>query len=269
MNSRFKETFDKIQAGEELKEKTRIFLAQKTRGYTKTGNYQRLIVSAACLFFVLIGGHWLYFAPTAEISIDINPSIELGINRFDKVISVNSFNDDGKDLTSTLSIRFLDYTEAVNQILENENIAALLSNDAIMTIAVIGPDGAQSARMLSGIKTRTTGQRNTYCYSAHSEEVEAAHKMGLSYGKYRALLEIQALDLDTTPEKIKNMSMREIRDLIEMLSSDTENRAQGNGNTGPGHYGVGNGRGQRNGKRINETPSDNEQQSQPSQSTAK
>ena len=35
-------------------------------------------------------GHWLYFEPTAEISIDINPSLELELNRFNHVLSVES-----------------------------------------------------------------------------------------------------------------------------------------------------------------------------------
>ena len=44
------------------------------------------------------GKRWLYFTPIAEISIDINPSIELRVNRFDQVISVDGLNGDGQAL---------------------------------------------------------------------------------------------------------------------------------------------------------------------------
>lgn len=245
MNDKLKQAFGQVQAGQELKETTKTFLARKTRGYTRTKivNFKPLIAEAAGLLFVLIGGCGLYFTPTAEISIDINPSIELSVNRFDQVISVNGRNEGGKELADTLQLSFTDYTEAVSRILESQKVAALLSDDAVMTIAVIGPDGAQSVRILSGVEEYTEGRRNTYCYSAHAEEVEAAHEMGLSYGKYRAFLEWQALDPDITPEEVQGMSMREIRDRINALSDGEEQGTQTNENGGRRGHGAGSGEG--------------------------
>ena len=54
------------------------------------------------LTVTLWGGTWLYFTPTMEISVDINPSIELGVNRFDRVISVDGYNEDGQALAQLL-----------------------------------------------------------------------------------------------------------------------------------------------------------------------
>ena len=48
--------------------------------------------------------------------------------------------------------------------------------------------------------------------------VTGAHKEGLSYGKYRAFLELQKLEPGITPEEIRGMSMREIRERIEYLA---------------------------------------------------
>ena len=47
----------------------------------------------ACFIFLLFSfsGYGLYFTKTSIISIDINPSIELNINRFDRVISINKY----------------------------------------------------------------------------------------------------------------------------------------------------------------------------------
>ena len=90
MNGKIKETFDKIHAEEPLKEKTKAFLAQKTQGYTQhksrqMRNYSYLVSAAVCLVLMFVGSRWLYFTPTTEISIDINPSIELGINRLTRL----------------------------------------------------------------------------------------------------------------------------------------------------------------------------------------
>lgn len=262
MNEKLKETFDRIHADEELKNNTKTFLAQKTQQYKKTyvKNFRSLVSAAACLLFLLLGGRWLYFTPTATISIDINPSIELGINRFNRVISVDSYNDDGQILADSLKIKFTDYTSAIQQILDNKHIAALLSGDEVMTIVITGPDGNQSLKILSDVESRTEKQGNTYCYCAHSEEMEEAHEMGLSYGKYMVFLELQALDPSITPENIQDMTMREILNLKDMLSSGSDNSSNndnnnkndtqlnnngGNGNCGGGgngnHHGNGHG----------------------------
>ena len=53
------------------------------------------------------GGYFLYFIPVSSISVDVNPSIELGINRFDKVVTVDTFNNDGYHIMSSLNVRFM------------------------------------------------------------------------------------------------------------------------------------------------------------------
>lgn len=243
MKDRMKNTFDRICAEEELKDKTREFLTEKTKGYTKrrTFSYKYVVTAAVCLLLILAGGCWTYFMPTAAISIDINPSLELGVNRFGRVVSVHAWNQDGKGLADSLNIKFMDYERAVEEILENRNVAELLSEDEVMTIAVIGSGGRQCRRMLSRLAACTSGRRNAYCYFASSDEVEKAHEAGLSYGKYRALLKLQELDPDITAEDIQGMTMREIRDWILRLSPDQKGAQDGG--EGYGHRGQGNGNG--------------------------
>ena len=114
MYDRIKEAFDQVTASEELKSQTKAYLAQKSRR-------PRLVIPAAivAVFLLLCGGYYLYFIPTATISIDINPSLELSINRFDRVISVEGYNSDGKMLADTLDIRFMNYQDAITELMEN------------------------------------------------------------------------------------------------------------------------------------------------------
>lgn len=255
MNDRLKKALSKVQTEEELKNSTKEFLYKKTKGYVtaKTMNYRLLLPAIACFLLVLFGGHWLYFTPTVEISIDVNPSIELGVNRFDKIISVHSYNSDGQELADSLDIKYMDYTDALNQILMSENVCALLSNNEIMMIGVIGSDDVQSTKVLSEIESCTDGETNTYCYYANSDEVKEAHEMGLSYGKYRAYLELQTFDSTITAEEVQKMTMREIQNLIDNLSGDHNSGADsenGNGHSGSG-AGNGFGQGQKNGYGAN------------------
>ena len=257
MNNAFKELFGPIRAEEDLKERTRAFLAQKTGNYARAPaarrGYPVYAAACACLLFLLLGGRWLYFTPTAEISMDINPSIELSVNRFDRVIAVTAFNEDGQELSRELEVKHMDYTQAVERVLAHDSVAALLSGGEVMSITVVGQDGRQSAKLLSGVETCAAGRSNIDCYSARPEEAAAAHEAGLSCGKYRAFLELQRLDPDITPEDVQGMTMREIRDLIGSLSagggtpfsggSDDPSPGGGWGNGQHGSGGQGNGQG--------------------------
>lgn len=229
MNKTLKELFTPIRADEELKDHTLAFLTEKTQAYTEVKPaksqkraYHFYAAACACLLFMICGCRWLYFTPTAKISIDINPSIEMDINRFDLVISVNDFNEDGQELAGMLHVKYKNYADAVEQVLSNDTIAALLSDNEVLTITVAGSDGRQSAEILSGVEACTAHHNNTYCYTASSKDAAAAHEMGLSCGKYRAFLELQLLDPDVTPETVQGMTMKEILALIDSLSEDSE-----------------------------------------------
>lgn len=244
MKERIQGAFDEIHAEEALKEKTRVWLAEQTGGYGERRRaapraFRRTACAAACLL-LLAGGGWLYFVPTAEIAIDINPSIELGVNRFDTVVSVNGVNDDGKALAATLGVRFHSYTDALRQILDSESVAALLARDEELSIAVIGADGKQCERMLSGVEGCASGHGNAHCYSGHAEEAAAARALGLPYGKYQAFLELQALDPSFTPEQAQGMTLRELRERLAELAAGSGETADAVGTAQPGaHHGGG------------------------------
>ena len=250
MNSAFKELFGPIRAEEDLKDRTRAFLTERTQGYTKRAaakrGYPAYAAACACLALALLGGRWLYFTPTAAISMDINPSLELSVNRFDRVISVTGFNEDGRELSNELNVKHKNYARAVEQILHHDSITALLSVGEVMAITVVGPDEQQSAKLLSGVEACAAGQGNIDCHSARPEEAAAAHEAGLSCGKYRAFLELRRLDPDITPEAVQGMTMREIRDRIDRLSSGGSDSPP-SGGWGNGHHGNDGGHGWRHG----------------------
>lgn len=224
MNDKIKVAFNAVRADENLKSGTKAFIAQKTRNYTmlrKATNYQRIIpaaMTAVCSVIALFVGIKLFFTPTTHINIDINPSLDLGINRFDRVVSVNALNDDGKKLVETLDIRFAAYDEALRRILENKSIETMISEDEIMTITVIETNSAQSSNILSAARACVSDYSNVHCHSASSEQALAARELGLSYERYLAYLELRVLDPDITPEEIQSMTMREIRELTDQLA---------------------------------------------------
>lgn len=239
MNNRIKASFDIIHAEEALKDNTIAFLSRQThvRAKRKGGFLPYAAITAACLVFLLLsyGGFRVYFTPTAIISIDINPSLELGINRFSKVVSVAEYNDDGTTLARSVHVKYMNYTDAIDQILETSQMTELMSQDEVLVITVSGSDETQCHRLLTQVESCTSRHKNAYCYAADSADTATAHELGLSCGKYHALLKLQAMNPDITPEDIQNMTMKEIHELIHS-DSDSENGSAGkNGHHGSGH----------------------------------
>lgn len=218
LNNRIKEAFDHIHADSDLKANTADFVCGKTNQYQKSHffSYKRFAAVVVCLLLVLVGqkGYSVYFTPVSTISIDVNPSIEFSVNRFDKVIDVASYNEDGEILVSSMNVRFLDYKKALNLLLQNENMASYLTQDQTVIITVFGASDQKNDEMLASLATYTASYENVHCSSGHSEEVTEAHSFGLSCGKYRAFLELQALDPSITVEDIRELSMRQIQDMI-------------------------------------------------------
>lgn len=245
MNERIKSAFDNIRAEEELKEKTSRYVAARIEKRRPGFMAVRLAPMLACLALVILVGGWAWFSPSATISVDINPSLELGVNRFDKVVQVVGWNEDGRELASSLDLKYMDYDKALEQIMGSEEISSLLSGDGVMTVAVVGDNEAQCGRLLSGVRSCTAGQGNAYCYSASEEELEEAQTVGLSYGKYRAYLELTQAGGQLSPDQVRDMSMREIRDMIESLSGETES---GSGQVHVPGSGQGQGQGQGSGQ---------------------
>ncbi len=237
---RLREAFDSVHADEQIKRHTREFLARKTVGYRKKTAfpYWRLAAAMACLLFILMGssGYFLFFIPVSSISVDVNPSVELGVNRFDRVVTVDTYNDDGQDLMSSLNVRFMDYRDALDKILDLERREAYLAEDTCIAIAASGAEGKQR-EMLSCLHTCASSYGSVHCSSGSHGEAKAAHEAGMTLGRYQAFLELQALDPSVTPQDVKGLTMNQIWEWIEELAGNTENFVQ-NGNAlhnGNGH----------------------------------
>ena len=70
-------------------------------------HWQRL--AAACLMLLLTGAgifSWLWFPTRAVVSIEVNPSVALSLNRFSYVINTRANNDDGAELLDDLLPKF-------------------------------------------------------------------------------------------------------------------------------------------------------------------
>lgn len=211
-----KQAFDAIHAPQARKARTVAYVKARatlrSAAPRRTG-VRRLAVAACLLVAACLVGAWAYLTPTAVISIDVNPSLELGINRFDRVVSVTPYNEDGRQLAQDIQVMFTSYESALEQVLQEQDIIGLLSRQEEMEITVVCANGAQGERLYAGVTQCTAGQQNVFCAQADPQLLEQAHEAGLSCGKYKAYLQAKEVLPDLTPEDVQNMTMRQLREL--------------------------------------------------------
>lgn len=234
MQNKIKSSFAHIHAEESLKRKTRNYVHEKLASRKKYGVWRYSVIVAVCLFVVICAGGFISFMlPTAAISMDINPSLEFKVNMYDLVIDVVGYNDESNILVENLKIKYMNYADAIIAVMEDDMTASYIQDAEFPEITVVSGSDEINDKIAGCISEKTKiPAQNIYCL-ADNGVIDQAHSEGISFGKYRAFLELKKLVPDITVEDVKNLSMREIRDMVESFSDG--------GNSSESQHGEGNG----------------------------
>lgn len=228
MNHKIKDTFDEIHADEELKLRTFEYISSKRKRALLPSKRRSLIMACCVLTVFIIGTSYSYFTPVSAISIDINPSVEMEINRFDRVISTTGYNQDGNSMLSSINLKHLNYMDALDKLTSSETLSNYMEDETFVEITVVSDSDNDSERLLRNItKFQTSSKHNITCHGGNSELVAIAHTAGLSFGKYQAFLELQKFNPNLTIEDVKDMSMRQIRDMIANYNGSSHIHSKG------------------------------------------
>ncbi len=234
MQNKIKSSFAHIHAEESLKRKTRNYVHEKLASRKKYGVWRYSVIVAVCLFVVICaGGVMSFMLPTAAISMDINPSLEFKVNMYDLVIDVVGYNDESNILVENLKIKYMNYADAIIAVMEDDMTASYIQDAEFPEITVVSGSDEINDKIAGCISEKTKiPAQNIYCL-ADNGVIDQGHSEGISFGKYRAFLELKKLVPDITVEDVKNLSMREIRDMVESFSDG--------GNSSESQHGEGNG----------------------------
>ena len=212
----FQKSMSGVRATEELKKNTLQYLKEQQE--KKAGARPRLIIryaiAAVCLLLLLgTGSYSVYRKPVSYISIDVNPSIELGINCFDMVVSAEAYNEDGQNILQHVSVKNISYIQAINKLLADESDQLYLQDDSLLVFTVISD---QSHSIIEEIRTNEFARTyETLMYTSDTACMEEAHSHEMSFGIYRAYLELSQYDSSVTIEDCHGMTMGEIQTRIE------------------------------------------------------
>ena len=172
-------------------------------------------VLAACLVLAAlgIGGAAWAWQPYAYVAIDVNPSLELGINRFDRVSSTRSFNDDGAQVLEAADVDGQPYEQAMAAI--EDALQKYLDDASAIEITIVCDDDA-AASQLEDVGTRcldASGAGQVHCSHASEADHHAAADADMGVGKYRVYQELVDAGVDISADEAQDMTMRELLDL--------------------------------------------------------
>ena len=236
MKQLFEKTFSDMHASFDLVAKTKLNVMEKMEKPKKKSFGLTQFTMVLTMMVIMVGiGYWFYFIPVVTISVDINPSIELSINRVDRVIDVKAYNADGQAIVDTLDIENQSYTDALNTLMDDPTIASLLSNDGFANITVVGNDSNHCQKMVQTITTTVQCDGTMHCHHGNQQALQGAHDCGMSYGRYAMYQRLLEVDPDLTIDQVNAMSMREIRQMLQENGIDPDFSGYGHGNHG--HHG--------------------------------
>ena len=175
------------------------------------------IALAACAVLIALGvggGAYAYNTPSAYVGIDINPSIELGINCFDYVVSAEGVNEDGATLLSQTSLTGMRYEDAIQALDDALEASGYLTNDAAVSVTVAGNDNDQCSHLESASQNcfESAGQ-GVHCSRVTEDEYREAHETGLGMGKYQVWRALNDAGVSISADEVATMTMSELRSL--------------------------------------------------------
>ena len=225
MDNQIKQAFDAIQTPERLQRATKAALRKKTFDYGRNiyriRQHRRRLAGMALSLVLVLSGTGLWFLPSASISVDINPSVELKVNALDRVISLEGKNSDGVALVKDMDVTGMTYDDAMQRLLLSEGLEPFLADGSQITITVAGGGTAAHAeKMLSRVLCRAYNIANKenvlYC-QVDWETVKAAREVNLCIPRYLAWQNLRKTDPTITPEDIREISKDRIRVLAQTI----------------------------------------------------
>ena len=206
---------------------------ERKRGMTMKKQRKLLpIVALAASFALIFGavfGVMVYNnsnAVDSVVSIDVNPSVELKLNKKEKVVSLNAVNDDGMQILKDTDVVGMTAEVAVETLLSEMTDKGYIDADKNSVLISVQNKNKESADKLSekllNSAYKSMGKKNgkgAVIAQTLTENEDSARRIadeyGLSYGKAKLITKIMEKDSLLTPDKLAGLHMNDLNLLIQ------------------------------------------------------
>ncbi len=180
---------------------------------------------------------YAYYVPANYLYVDINPSIELGVNCFDRVISAKGLNSDGEMVLAETSLNYNSTEKSVEKIIEKAIEKGYMS-ESLENVVLLNSSG--DAKVLEKIKEKVNNYTNSGVLknihpdvqfdSVDKIQVQEAQKQHISAGKLKLIERATLKNPELSKENLIDMP---VRDIIKQIKEERikEKEIQKNTNT--------------------------------------
>lgn len=221
--------------------------------------YLKLSTALASFIFI-IGGILLFNNPTSYVSIDINPSIMISTNVFNKVVKVESLNDSADRVIKDLNLYGKNVVDAVNEIVDNATnlgyIKEEAEDNAILVTTYCNNEQKRNElqEQIHNNINQSLNSKGIKSLIIDTELSEEDAKKANEYGVSEAKVLFVKKAIEQNPElKFEDLIYLPVREIAKYIEGyENTNGANGNGvnqNKGNGGENKGNGKGNGNGKK--------------------
>jgi hypothetical protein len=199
------------------------------------------LAGVALAFTVFAGALGLYNENFQTVYIDINPSVALKLNRFERVVGVEYLNNDAKNLLAGVKLVGCDASDALTTVITACDNAGYVNASSEIYISAESNNDKDSEKILTKLKARaeaSKGQESeTYTvntYKASKTEKENYKKEELSPAKYNIIREIIDGDDDYEIDDLKSKTMDELKRIKKDAKDDDKDDLDENASHGEG-----------------------------------
>jgi hypothetical protein len=208
-------------------------IEMKTQTIPKT---RKLAVWAASFIAVVTlcgASAWAYFTPYSYVSLDVNPSVEYSLNRFDIVLDAEAVNDDGEEILNEIKVENLKnqpikqaISETIEQISENGYFDDDTEGGIVIATSCNNNEKAEELAEELQLKAEEQIQENgnnvvVEVISVGYERVLNARELGVTPGKLNLVEKLKASSSDPDSIDIEEWLNKPVK---EIMKATKENR---------------------------------------------
>ncbi|MCI5604153.1 MAG: hypothetical protein MR413_00645 [Clostridia bacterium] len=204
----------------------------QTIEYHSANTLQQAAGIAACLLItvgIAAGGYKTYYTPVAILSIDINPSIQLEVNIFDRIINTSAFNTEGEIILNEANVANSKTIKSIEQIIdiaEEKGYFSELDNSVIIDVVDSKKHITDKIVML---KDEYTGRNiEVIVERASEEDAENSKNMNISIGRAKLLKEYSDTfggSIVENQSALEKSSVKEVQEIIKKAAEKPQSTA--------------------------------------------
>jgi len=214
---------------------------------SKFKNINKLVMCSALTAMIAIAGGitlWAYKTPYSYVSLDVNPSIEYSLNRFDKVISITAVNNDGQEILNKLELDKLEneniedvIAETVNQISKDGYFDNSIDNDIDggIIIATSGEYLDKSDKLAEKLQKSLENEIEEIgedikleTISVGLERVQKAKELGVTPGKLNLVEKLQNSSADPESIIVEEWLNKPVKDIMRAIKENRKAKVEQN-----------------------------------------